>query len=46
MKQETVTLTKQEYELLKKKANLDLGILYQLMGSLKDIKEGSVRRVK
>ncbi len=43
---ETVTIPKQEYELLKRQATIDLDILHQLVSSFKDIKEGKVRRVK
>lgn len=43
---ETVTIPKQEYETLKKQAQIDLDLLRQFMGSFKDIKEGKVRRVK
>jgi len=43
---ETVTIPKEEYELLKKKAKVDVSILQQLMSSFQDIKEGRVRKVK
>ena len=43
---ETITITKKEYNTLKKQAKIDLDILYQLMSSLKDIKEGKVRQVR
>ena len=43
---ETVTISKQEYESLKLKANIDMDILQQLISSFRDIKEGRVRRVK
>ncbi len=43
---ETVTIPRQEYELLKRQATIDLDILHQLVSSFKDIKEGKVRRVK
>ncbi len=40
----TVTISKEEYNNLKRQANVDL--LKQFMESFKDIKEGRVRRVK
>ena len=43
---ETVTITKQEYEELKKKANIDEELLKGLIQGLKDIKEGRVKRVR
>ena len=43
---ETVTLSKQEYEHLKEQAEIDIELLHQLTSSLRDIKEGKVRRVK
>ena len=43
---ETVTISKKEYEQLKKQANLDMDILRQLISSFKDIKEGRVIRVR
>ena len=43
---ETVTISKEEYELLKKQSNIDLDLLKQFVESLKDIKEGRLRRVK
>ncbi|MBI2144120.1 hypothetical protein HYU17_03130 [Candidatus Woesearchaeota archaeon] len=46
MKQETVTITKEEYDKLKKQSQIDMDILHQLVSSFKDIKEGRVRRVK
>ncbi len=42
---ETVTIPKKEYENLKKQAKIDMDFLRQMMASLKDIKEGKVRRV-
>lgn len=41
-----VTITREEYETLKKQAEIDVDIVHQLMSSLKDIKEGRIRRVK
>ena len=46
MNQEMVTIPKREYETLKMQAEIDMDILEQLVGSLNDIKEGRVRRVK
>ncbi len=43
---ETITIPKQEYELLKKQARIDLDILQQLVSSFRDIKEGKVRQVR
>ncbi|OGI66197.1 hypothetical protein A2642_03415 [Candidatus Nomurabacteria bacterium RIFCSPHIGHO2_01_FULL_39_10] len=43
---ETVTIPKREYEQLKQQAKIDLDILHQVVSSLKDIKEGRVRRVR
>ena len=43
---ETVTISKEEYELLKKQSNIDLDLLKQFVESFKDIKEGRLRRVK
>ena len=45
MKQETVTILKEEYTKLKKKAEIADDILLQLEGSLKDAQAGRVRRV-
>ena len=43
---ELIKISKDEYERLKMQANIDLDLLKQLVGSLKDIKEGRVIRVK
>ncbi|MEW5897539.1 MAG: hypothetical protein AB1668_07635 [Nanoarchaeota archaeon] len=43
---ETVTIPKEEYDLLKRQAKVDLSVLQQLMNSFQDIKTGKVRRVK
>ena len=43
---ETVTIPKEEYELLKKESKLDLNLLKQFVESFRDIKEGKIRRVK
>jgi len=41
-----ITIPKEEYEELKKRAEVDVELLQQLMQSFKDIKEGKIRRVK
>lgn len=43
-KQETVTVSKQEYEALKKKAVIADDILLQLDRSLDDIKHGRIKK--
>ena len=43
---ETITIPKEEYEQLKKKANIDEDLFNQLVESLEDIKAGRVRRVR
>ncbi|HLD55810.1 MAG TPA: hypothetical protein VJB35_06125 [Candidatus Nanoarchaeia archaeon] len=43
---EMVKIPKDEYEKLKMQANIDLGLLQQLVKSLKDIKQGNVIRTK
>ncbi len=43
---ETVTIAKEEYENLKRQANIDVELLMQFLESFKDIKEGRIRRVK
>ena len=43
---ETVTIPKEEYEKLKREANIDVDLLKQFLKSFKDIKEGRIRRVK
>ena len=43
---ETVTVPKQEFEELKRKAEIDEELLQELVQGLKDIKAGRVRRVK
>ena len=45
MAPETVTISKEEYELLKKKAAVDEELLSQFVRSLEDIKHGRIRRV-
>ncbi len=46
MKTDTVTIPRKEYEKLKMQAEIDVELLRQFMESLKDIKEGRIRRVK
>lgn len=43
---ETVTISKQEFQELKRKAEIDEELLQELVQGLKDIKAGRVRRVK
>jgi len=43
---ETITISKREYDSLKKQAMIDMGFLRELMDSFNDIKEGRVRRVR
>jgi len=45
MKQETVTIPKEEYAKLKKKAEIADDIILQLESSLKDAEAGRIRRV-
>lgn len=44
--EDTITISRQEYNKLKMQANIDVDLLMQLMESFKDIKQGRVRRVK
>ncbi len=44
--EDTITISKQEYNKLKMQSNIDVDLLTQLMESFKDIKQGRVRRVK
>ena len=44
--QNTVTISKAEYALLKKQSKIDVELLEQFLESFMDIKEGRVRRVK
>ncbi len=46
MHQQMVTIPKKEYEELKVKANIDLGILKDFVTAFLDVKQGRVRRVK
>ena len=46
MKQETVTIPRQEYEQLKRKENIDEELLRDMIQGLKDIKEGRIKRVR
>ena len=43
---ETITIPKEEYKELKKKAEIDEELLHELVQGLKDIKAGRVKRVK
>ena len=43
---QTVTIPKQEYETLKKKAELDEDLLIKLIRGLEDIKNGRVKEWK
>ena len=43
---EMINIPKAEYEKLKRQANIDVGLLTQFLTSLKDMKEGRIRRVK
>lgn len=43
---QTVTISKHEYQELKRKAEIDEELLQELVQGLKDIKAGRVRRVK
>jgi hypothetical protein len=45
MKQETVTISKEEYAKLKKKAEIADDIVLQMESSLKDIESGRIKRV-
>ncbi|MBI4896271.1 MAG: hypothetical protein HY832_01870 [Candidatus Aenigmarchaeota archaeon] len=45
MKSESVTIPRKTYEELKRRAEVDVELLEQLMESLKDVKEGKMRRV-
>ncbi len=40
---ETVTIPKEEYELLKKKAHVDEDLLISLINGLEDIKAGRIK---
>ena len=42
---ETITISKQEYEHLKKLEQVDHDLIQQLVESLEDAKQGRVRRV-
>ena len=43
---ESITISRQEYEELKKKADIDGELLKDLIQGLKDIKEGRIKRVR
>jgi hypothetical protein len=44
--EDMVKIPRKEYEKLKMQANIDVDLLKQFLRSLKDIKEGRIRRVK
>ena len=46
MEKETITIPKAEYERLRRQASIDIELVEQFVASLKDIKEGRIRRVK
>ena len=46
MKQETITIPKEEYERLKKLEKIDWELVQSFKNSLEDLKEGRIRRVK
>ena len=46
MKAETVTITKEEYKDLKRKAEVDDELLESLVRGVKAIQEGKIRRVR
>ena len=43
---ETVTISKTKYQKLKRQANIDAQFVKELVGSIKDIKAGRVRKVR
>ncbi len=43
---ETITISKQEFNELKRKAEIDDELLQELVQGLKDIKAGRIKRVK
>ena len=45
MRQETITISADEYDRLKKKSKIADDIIYQLEMSLKDAEAGRIRRV-
>lgn len=46
MKQETVTITKEEYEKLKKAAKVDWELVGSFKRSLEDLKQGKIKGVR
>lgn len=44
--QETITISKNKYNKLKRQAKIDVEFLKELIGSLSDIKTGKVRQVR
>ena len=43
---EIISIPKDKYDKLKMQANIDVDLLKQLVGGIKDIKEDRIRRVK
>ena len=46
MKQETITIPKEEYKRLKKLEKIDWDLVQSFKNSLEDLKEGRIKRVK
>ena len=46
MKQETITIPKEEYKRLKKLEKIDWELVQSFKNSLEDLKEGRIKRVK
>ncbi len=46
MEKETITITRKEYEELKRKADVDEELLQELVQGIKDVISGNVVRVK
>ena len=46
MKQETITIPKEEYKRLKKLEKIDWELVQSFKNSMEDLKEGRIRRVK
>ena len=46
MKQETITIPKEEYKRLKKLEKIDWNLVQSFKNSLEDLKEGRIKRVK
>ena len=43
MDQETITITREEYEELKKAAEIDMELVRKIRRSLEDVKEGRIK---